>query len=136
MMKRLGLLLLLLAGPAYAVGTVAPTTQAIVVSWDSNTPVQGGTVPVGSLPWSSGKVISCTYYTGGSSASFTAQVLIGSTAVTGCNAMSVSSPTPATVSATANNTFSAGNVMSVVITGVTNTPVNALVQINIQSTAN
>jgi hypothetical protein len=50
--------------------------------------------------------------------------------------MSVSSPTPATVSATANNTFSAGNVMSVVITGVANTPVNALVQINIQATAN
>lgn len=134
-MKRLLLALLLLAGPAFA-GTVAPTTQTFVVAWDSNTPVVAGTTPLGTLPWAKGTIVSCAYYTGGSSSSFTAQVKIGSTAVTGCDAMSVSSATPTTVPATANNTFTAGAALSVVISGVSNSPNSAVIQINIQATAN
>jgi len=126
---------LLLAVPAFA-GTVAPTTQTITLAWDSNTAVVAGTTPLGVLPWAKGTVVSCTYYTGGSSASFTAQVRIGSTPVTGCDAMAVSSPSPTTVAATANNTFAAGSTMSVVVSGVGNAPNTAIVQINIQATAN
>lgn len=122
-------------------GTIAPTTQTISVSWDSNTTVANGTVPAGILPWAQGTVVGCHYYTGGTaSPSFTAQVAIGVsgtfTAVTGCNAMSVSSTTPATATATANNTFVAGNALEVIISGVSGTPNTALIQIDIQTTAN
>lgn len=136
-MKKLLLLvgLAFLVGPALA-ATVAPLTQTYVVAWDSNTAVVNGTIPLGAAPWSSGKIVSCTYYTGGSSASFTATVYIAGTAVTGCNAMAVSSPTSTTVAATANNTFTSGQAFSVGITNVTNTPVQAIVQFNVQSTAN
>jgi hypothetical protein len=135
LLLALPLLLPYLAGPAFA-GTVAPTTQTVTLAWDSNTAVVAGVTPLGAMPWAKGTVVSCTYYTAGSSASFTAQVKIGSTAVTGCNAMAVSSSTPTTVAATANNTFTAGATLSVVTSNVVNLPNTAVIQINIQATAN
>lgn len=131
-MKKLALLAALTATSALA-GTIAPTVQTLGVVWDSNTTVAAATVPLLLPPWSSGRVISCSYYvTGGS---FTATLKIGSTAVTGCTP-SVSSATPTTSLATAANTFAAGDSVTLVISGITGTPTTSMFQINLQATAN
>lgn len=137
-MRRLfpwvALFLLLLIG--------APRSQnalpvgAIAYSWDSNTTVANGTIPLINPQWAGGGTItSVTYYTNGSSTpSFTADVKIGSTGVTSCNALSVSSSSATTTACTGANTFTNSSQITLVITSVSGTPNQALVQINFTST--
>ena len=112
-------------------------TGAIPVSWDSNTTVANATIPIWNPQLAGGGTItSVTYYTNGSGTpSFTADVKIGSTGVTSCSAISVSSATPATTTCTAANTFTSSSVLTVVISSASGTPNQALVQINYTATA-
>jgi hypothetical protein len=138
MMKRiLAALALFSATPAFA-QTPAQPLSAIVVSWDSNTGVANGTIPL-LLPVfvGGGTIVSVAYFTGGTSTpSFTADLRIGSTDVTGCNALNVSSSTPATTACTGANTFVTGQVLSLVISAVSGVPFQAIVQVNFRSTLN
>jgi hypothetical protein len=133
-MKRLLIVLMLCLWvlPLRA-GTTPDYVSAIVVSWDSGTTVANTTIPAAVANWASGgKITSVTYATGGTSTpSFTAQVQIAGTNVTGCSAISVSSATPATTTCTAANSFAAGNLIQVIISSVSGTPNQAFVQINI-----
>lgn len=113
-------------------------TAAIPVSWDSNTTVANGTVPIALPPWSSGGTItSVSYYTGGTGTpSFTADVEIGGTGVTSCSGISVSSATPSTTTCTGANTFTSSSSLTLAISSVSGTPNTALVQINYTHGAN
>lgn len=62
--------------------------------------------------------------------SFTANVKIGSTSITGLSAVNVNSATPTTTNATAANVVAAGNVVSVVVTGPTSSPTDCVLQLN------
>ena len=74
-----------------------------------------------------GTINRLTHFTG--VGSFTVAVQINGVNVTGLAAVSVSSATPATVAATAANTFSAGQRISGVITGATGSPIEALLSL-------
>lgn len=113
-------------------------TGAIPVSWDSNTTVANATIPIWNPQLAGGGTItSVTYYTNGSGTpSFTVDVKIGSTGVTSCSAISVSSATSATTTCTAANTFTSSSVLTLVISSASGTPNQALVQINYTATAN
>jgi hypothetical protein len=139
MMMRflLALLLALLTASAWAQGP-AQVIVAVPVVWDSNTTVANATIPILNPTWAGGgTVTSVTYYTNGSSTpSFTADVEIGGTGVTSCSALSVSSSTPTTTTCTAANTFSHTSVITLVISSVSGSPSQALVQINMTTTLN
>lgn len=62
--------------------------------------------------------------------SFTANVKIGSTSVTGLSAVNVTT-TPTTTNATAANTVAVNDVITVVVTSPASSPTDAVVQINI-----
>jgi len=131
----LALLWIGLVAEAEAQQTIAPTVSAIPIIWDTNTTVANGTVPLLLPPWNGGgKIISCSYYT--TAGSFTATVNIGATAVTGCSAIGVSSSTPGTSSATANNVFTSASSLSLVITSASGSPNGAMFQVNIVNTSN
>ena len=138
-MKRLlrGLLVALWSVGAPA-QTVAPIVSSVAVVWDSNTTVANAVIPLLLPQWAGGgRIVSCSYYTGGTSTpSFTANVQIGVTSVTGCGAVSVSSSTPATTAATANNTFTASSSITLTITSVAGAPTQALFQVNLATTQN
>jgi len=74
-----------------------------------------------------GTVNSLTYFTG--NGSFIVAVQINGTNVTGLSAVSVSSATPATATATAANTFTAGQRITAVITAATGSPTDALLSL-------
>jgi hypothetical protein len=126
------------AGPGANPAWVAQTyTESVPVVWDSNTTVANATIPVWNPKVTSGTITSVTFYTGGTGTpSFTAAVQIGGTNVTGCNALSVSSSTASTTSCTGANTFGNTSQITLVISGVSGTPDQALVQINYTATAN
>lgn len=111
---------------------------SIPISWDSTTTVANATIPIANPQWSSGGTItSVTYYTNGSATpSFTAAVQIGGTNVTSCSALSVSSSTATTTNCTAANTFTNSSQITLVISSVSGTPNQALVQINYTHGAN
>jgi hypothetical protein len=112
-------------------------TEAVPIVWDSNTTVANATIPVWNPKVTSGTVTSVTFYTGGTGTpSFTAGVQIGGTGVTGCSALSVSSSTATTTSCTGANTFTSTSQLTLVISGTSGTPNQALVQINYTATAN
>jgi hypothetical protein len=128
----------LIAGAHAAMAqTATRPVSPIAVVWDSNTTVVNGTVPLIVPPWvGGGTITSVTYYTNGSTPSFTASVKIGGTNVTGCGALSVSSATPTTTTCTAANTFTSSSSLTLTISGVSGTPNQALVQVNIATTTN
>jgi hypothetical protein len=109
---------------------------AIAYSWDSNTTVANATIPLINPQWvGGGTITSVTYYTGGTGTpSFTADVKIGSTGVTSCSALSVSSSTATTTTCTAANTFTSSSQITLVITSASGTPNQALIQVNFTST--
>jgi hypothetical protein len=74
-----------------------------------------------------GTLTALTYFTG--NGSFGVAIQINGTNVTGLSAISVSSATPATATATAANTFSAGQRITAVITGATGSPTDALLSL-------
>lgn len=74
-----------------------------------------------------GTVNSLTYFTGNDS--FTVAVQINGTNVTGLNAVTVNSATPATTNASGANTFSAGQRITAVISGTVGSPTDALLSL-------
>lgn len=120
-------------------GPVASQTGALPYSWDSNTTVANATIPLLRPPWttSGGTITSVTYYTGGTSTpSFTVDLQIDGSDVTGCNAITVSSSTSATATCTAANTFTSTSKIQMIISGVSGTPTTALIQPNFTHTPN
>jgi hypothetical protein len=117
---------------------VSTMISHIPVVWDSVTTVANATIPLLNPQWAGGGTItSVTYYTNGSSTpSFAAAVKIGGTSVTGCSALTVSSATAATTTCTAANTFTNSSQITLVISSVSGTPNQALVQINYTHTPN
>jgi hypothetical protein len=104
--------------------------------WDSNTTVANATIPLGNLQYSGGGTIrSVTYYTNGTGTpSFSVAVKIAGTNVTSCSALSVSSSTATTTACTAANTFSSSSAITMVVSSVSGTPNQALVQVNFTHT--
>lgn len=141
-MKKLPSLLAFLAllgAPAAArAGTVPPTLSSIAVSWDSNTTVANGTIPLLVPAWVGGGTISSvTYYTNGTSTpSFTASVQIGGVNVTGCNTLAVSSASATTAQCTGSNAFTSTSSLTLVVSSVSGLPAQTLVQINLATTQN
>jgi hypothetical protein len=119
-------------------GTSVNTTTPVPVVWDSNTTVAAGTVPILNPLWvGGGTITSVTYYTNGTgSPSFTVNVKIDGTSVTSCSAIVVNSSTVATTTCTAANTFTNTNQITLVVSAVSGTPNQALVQINMTNTLN
>jgi hypothetical protein len=118
-------------GPAQVIAPVS-------VAWDSATTVGAATVPILNPQWAGGgRIVSVTYYTNGTgSPSFTANVEISGTSVTSCSALTVNSSTATTTTCTAANTFANTDSITLVISGVSGTPKQALVQINMTTTLN
>jgi len=105
------------------------------VSWDSNLTVANATIPLILPPWTSGTVVSARYYTNGSgSPSFVFAVNIGGTPVTSLSAVTVNSSTPATTNATGANTFTSSSSLTLVVSSVSGTPNQALVEVVISTT--
>jgi hypothetical protein len=75
------------------------------------------------LPWTSGTFTKLVGQTSGASASFSAQLQIGTTPVTGCTSLVVNSTTPVVTTCTAANTWSSINQpVSLVVGAPTNVP--------------
>ena len=74
-----------------------------------------------------GVVQSLTYFT--ASGSFTVAIQINGSNVTGLGTIAVSSATPATATATAANTFAAGQRITAVVTAATGSPTDALLSL-------
>jgi hypothetical protein len=74
-----------------------------------------------------GTVKSLTHFTG--NGSFTVNIQINGVSVTGLGAVTVNSATPTTLNATAANTFPEHARVTVVITGSTGSPTDALLSL-------
>lgn len=66
--------------------------------------------------------------------SFTANVKIGATSITGLSAVNVNSSTPTTTAASAANAVAEGDVVSVVVTSPTSSPTDCVLQLNFTRT--
>jgi hypothetical protein len=110
-------------------GITARNAARMQLAWDNPAIVVNDTVYfVYDAPYA-GTINSMTYFTG--AGSFTCNVQIVTTSVTGLAAVAVSSATPATTNATAANTFTAGQRIGVVITSATGSPTDALLSLNV-----
>jgi hypothetical protein len=110
-------------------GVTARNAARMQLAWDTGAVVANDTLYfVYDAPYG-GTVNSMTYFTG--NGSFTCNVQIAGTSVTGLAAVAVSSATPATATATAANTFTAGQRIGVVITAATGSPTDALLSLNV-----
>jgi len=107
----------------------APVAARLQAQWVSGATVANGIVWLAYDPPRNGTVNSLTYLTG--SGSFTTAIQIAGTNVTGLSAVAVSSATPATVSATAANTFNAGQIVSALISAATGSPTGAMLSLNV-----
>jgi len=104
------------------------------VTWDSNTSVADGTIPV-MLTQYAGVIDSASYLTNGpTGAAFTFAVNIDGTPVTSLSAVTVNSSSFTTQPASGANTFSGGSVITLGITGSTGPATEAIVQINLHRT--
>lgn len=110
--------------------------SAIAYSWDSNTTVANATIPLLNPKWAGGGTItSVTYYTNGSSTpSFSLAIQIGGVNVTSCNGLTVNSGTATTTTCTGANTFTSSSQITAVVSSVSGSPNQALVQVNFTST--
>ncbi len=111
-------------------------TSSIPITWDSNTTVANATIPVGILPWAAWTINSVSYLTNGGTPSFTGGVKINGTNVTTCSAITVTSSTAATTNCTGADTGTNTGFVTVVISGTSGTPNQALFQLNITHTSN
>ena len=102
-------------------------TAKLQAQWVSGAVVANDTVwLVYDAPYA-GTVQSLTYFTG--AGSFTVAIQINGTSVTGLGVIAVSSATPATATATAANTFAAGQRITAVVTAATGSPTDALLSL-------
>lgn len=106
----------------------------IVVDWDSNTPVVACTlIALLSAPWTVASILSCVGSCVGGS--FTASIEVNDQQVAGLSAVAVGPETPAVIPPT-SQPLPKGASVTVVITNVVDTPVNAAIQINLQTSLN
>jgi hypothetical protein len=115
------------AGSFQPVWASVPHSKSYI--WSAAQPVAADTLPLFNAP-STGTITSVSYYTGGSTPSFGLAITIAGTNVTSCNGLTVNSTTLTTTTCTAANTFSAGQKIAAVISAVSGTPSDAIVQIN------
>ena len=102
-------------------------TAKLQAQWVSGAVVANDTVwLVYDAPYA-GTVQSLTYFT--ANGSFTVAIQINGVSVTGLGAIAVSSATPATATATAANTFAAGQRITAVVTAATGSPTDALLSL-------
>ena len=102
-------------------------TAKLQAQWVSGAVVANDTVwLVYDAPYA-GTVQSLTYFT--ANGSFSVAIQINGTSVTGLGAIAVSSATPATATATAANTFAAGQRITAVVTAATGSPTDALLSL-------
>lgn len=99
---------------------VARTAARMQIQWVSGAVAANGTVYFTYDPPYPGTINSLTYFAG--TGSLTVAVQIAGTPVTGLGAVAVNSATPATTNASAANTFTAGQIISGVITGASGSP--------------
>jgi hypothetical protein len=105
---------------------VARNSARLQAQWQNAATVSDDTVWWWDMPYA-GIINTLKYFTG--NGSFTVTYKINGVTVTGLSAVVVSSSTPATATATALNAFPAGANVSVVITGATGNPTDALLSL-------
>jgi hypothetical protein len=115
--------------------------QPLIIDWDSNTPVANGTfIALLSSPWSSATILSAS--SGCAAGSFIANIQKNGVSVPGLNALvsvpGLSALGQGKATATGPTTLAPGDIITVVISGVTTSPAptNAAVQINLQTSFN
>jgi hypothetical protein len=117
------------AGPQGVPGTpaISRNTERLQAQWVTGAVVANDTIwLVYDSPYA-GTLTALTYFTG--NGSFSVAIQINGTNVTGLSAISVSSATPATATATAANVFTAGQRITAVITSATGSPTDALLSL-------
>lgn len=112
--------------------TLVPNSRPygrMLLQWTGGATVANGTYWfVANTPYA-GTITSLDFLTG--NGSFTADVQIGGVSVTGLSAVAVSSATLSNAAATAANTFSAGAIITVIVTSAVSAPTNALLELNV-----
>ena len=119
---------------ANIVGPIGPAGSArsaarMQAQWVSGAVVQNDTIFFAYDPPYNGTINSLTYFTG--VGSFVVAVKIAGTNVTGLGAVTVNNTTAATATATALNTFTAGQHITAAISGATSSPTDALLSLNV-----
>jgi hypothetical protein len=118
-----------LAGGPFLPAASAPTPRdqaRLQAQWQNAATVSDDTVWWWDMPYA-GTINTLKYFTG--NGSFTVTYQINGVPVTGLSGVAVSSSTPATATATAANTFAAGDNIAAVITGSTGSPTDALLSL-------
>jgi hypothetical protein len=121
-------------GPTGSQGVTGPTgpersAVTMELQWTSGAIVSNDTVWFVYSPPYGGTINSLTYFVG--TGSYSVDVKIAGSDVTGLTSISVDSATPATANATAANTFSAGQAITAVITGATGSPTDSILSLNV-----
>lgn len=119
-------------GAAGAAGATGPTgtnrsAARLQAQWVTGAVVANDTVYLAYDAPFGGTINTLTYFT--ANGSFTVAIKINGTNVTSLSAVAVSSATPATATATGANTFSAGAIITAVITAATSSPTDALLSL-------
>lgn len=109
--------------------TLGLTAASVLIQWTGGTVVGNGTYYFTIFAPFAGTINSMDYLIG--TGSFTANVQVAGVSVTGLGAVAVSSATQANLAATAANTFTAGQVISLVVTAATGTATNAALNLRI-----
>lgn len=110
--------------------TTASSTASWMLEWTGGVTVTNGTYYFALVAPYAGTILSMDYVTAAST-SFAANVQIAGVSVTSLSAITVNSSTVANTAATGANTFSAGQVVTVVITSATSSPTNAALSLRI-----
>jgi hypothetical protein len=113
----------------YALTSAVPQARnaaRLQAQWQNAATVSDDTVWWWDMPYA-GTINTLKYFTG--NGSFTVAIKVNGATVTGLSAVAVSSATPATATATALNTFAAGDNITAVITGSTGSPTDALLSL-------
>lgn len=110
--------------------TTASSGASWMYEWPSGVTVANGTYHFVLVAPYAGTILSMDYYTAAST-SFVANVQIAGVSVTSLSAVTVNSSTVTNTAATGANTFSAGQMVTVVITSATSSPTTAAVALRI-----
>jgi len=111
--------------------SVCGTATSFPANWPTGTTVSNSTVRF--YPPFAGTITSVDYQVG--TGSFTLAIQIGGVNVTSCNALTVNSATKTNTACTAANTFTANQLITIVITGVASSPSDAYVGVNMTRTS-
>jgi hypothetical protein len=125
------------SGPSGGGGATGPTGPAgsnrsnanLQLQWVSGAIVTNDTVWFAYSAPFAGTINNLTYFC--TTGSFTVNVKIATTSVTGLGAINNNSATPATTSATGANTFTAGQQILAAITSASGSPTDALLTLNV-----